>query len=162
MQQLATKMDAQLTTIKTKFLAGEIDEKQIAIEVAKVCTATQKEAFEYGKQTASNEMKVHVKPTHKDTQGIMLMQNKQVIEKMIADIKKKFETNGFEFASENGIISQFFNGLKSLYISGAINLGRETVFEQYPDKVYAFQYSAILDERTTAICRGLDGIVVKP
>jgi len=49
-----------------------------------------------------------------------------------------------------------------LFVIGAINLGREAVFEENTKEIYAYQFSAILDDATTDICRGLDGIVVKP
>jgi hypothetical protein len=102
-------------------------------------------------------------------EGVMLAQNKQIVKRMLDDINARFKQKWYQtFAeysvefSEAGIFSQFFNGLKSLFVMGAINLGRETVFESEPDRVYAFQYSAILDDRTSDLCRSLDGIIVKP
>ena len=44
---------------------------------------------------------------------------------------------------------------------GSVNLGRASIFERYPEKIYAFQYSAILDSKTTETCRSLDGRVVR-
>ena len=39
---------------------------------------------------------------------------------------------------------------------------RVNIFEMYPEKIYAMQYSAILDDRTTDRCLSLDGRIVKP
>lgn len=49
----------------------------------------------------------------------------------------------------------------TLSVTGALNLGRASIAERYPERIYAVQFSAVLDGRTTAICRSLDGIVVK-
>ena len=167
MKRLSDEMDAKLAKIKADLLAGPVA-YDVQDANVKIVTETQKKAFDYWKQTASSEMKVPTKATNSQVVGVMRSQNNTVIGRMLADIKKKYKAKWHssfaeaQFFSENGILSQFFNGLKSLYVMGAINLGRETVFEQYPDRVYAFQYSAILDDRTTDICRGLDGIIVKP
>lgn len=50
----------------------------------------------------------------------------------------------------------------TLSVTGSINMGRSSVFDRYPEQIYGYQFSAILDGRTTAICMSLDGIVVKP
>jgi len=49
----------------------------------------------------------------------------------------------------------------TLSVTGSVNMGRGSIFARYPERVYGFQFSAILDDRTTAICMSLDGIVVK-
>jgi len=49
--------------------------------------------------------------------------------------------------------------MDTLFIIGTINLARETVFEENMALVYAFEYSAILDSKTSNICRDLDGTI---
>lgn len=170
MKRLWEKLDAKLVVVKNDILNGQGSVPyNVETKLAEIVTEVQKEAFDFGKQTASAEMKTKVKPTNKKLEGVMLAQNKQIVKRMLADINAKFKQKWYKtFAeysvefSEAGIFSQFFNGLKSLFVMGAINLGRETVFESEPDRVYAFQYSAILDDRTSDLCRGLDGVIVKP
>ena len=168
MKRLSDEMDAKLAKIKADVLAGPVA-YDIQDAIVKIVTEAQKKAFDYWKQTASSEMKVPTKATNPQVIGVMRSQNNALIAKMLGDIKKKYKASWYKSFSEDaqafsekGIVSQFFNGLKSLYVMGAINLWRETVFEQYPEQVYAFQFSAILDDRTTPICRWLDWIVVKP
>lgn len=50
----------------------------------------------------------------------------------------------------------------TLSVTGSINMGRGSIFARYPERVYGFQFSAILDDRTSAICMSLDGLVVRP
>jgi len=119
-------------------------------------TSIQKDAFNYGRQTASSEMSVATKQTNQKVFDAMRKQNEILIGKMIQDINKKLG----RFTDE-GIISQFMGWLQTLFVSWAINLGRETVYEENPGLIYALQYSAILDGRTTEICRELDGMIVK-
>ena len=47
-------------------------------------------------------------------------------------------------------------------MGGAFNTGRLAVFERYKDKVYGFQYTAVLDRRTTNLCLSLNGRVIGP
>ena len=50
--------------------------------------------------------------------------------------------------------------VKSVGAVGALSMGRTAIYQKYPERIYAFQYSAILDSRTTDYCRALDGKVV--
>lgn len=171
MRRLSLKLDAKLAKVKNDILTWKAgDSEKLVNEIVSIVTEIQKEAFDFWKQTASNEMKVKAKPTNKNLEWIMKKQNTDTIKKMLSDIKKKFDLKWYKrfsewvFAefSETGILSQFFNWLKSLFVMWSINLGRETVREDNPEMVYAFQFSAILDDRTTDICNWLDGVIVKP
>jgi SPP1 gp7 family putative phage head morphogenesis protein len=42
-------------------------------------------------------------------------------------------------------------------VNGAINGGRDKAFKNYKYRLTGYQYSAILDDRTTETCRYLDG-----
>ena len=39
------------------------------------------------------------------------------------------------------------------------NKGRELTFTTYPETIFAFRYTAVLDSRTTDYCKNLDGQV---
>lgn len=124
-----------------------------------IATLIQKEAFDVGKKSAAVEMKVKVPPTNKAIIEVMKKSNRKIIEKIVADINNSLTEKGF---SEEGIVKQFLSGFKTLFVYGSINMWRETIFEKYPEKIYAFQYSAILDWRTTPLCSSLDDMVVSP
>lgn len=47
-------------------------------------------------------------------------------------------------------------------IMGAFHGGRMSVFDKYKDRIYAFQYTAVLDGRTTKFCQSMNGRVVAP
>lgn len=159
-ESLWAELDGYLLKIKDKILSWEnIDD--FVDEIVVRATEIQKKAFDFWKQTASAEMKIRVKPTNKKVEGIMYQQNYATILDMVDQIKKKIDAEVKEY-SELGIISSFLNWLKSLFVFGAINLWRETVFEDNPEMVYAFQYSAILDDRTTDLCNDLDWVIVRP
>ena len=167
-KRMGEKMDQALNAVKADILAGGPPQYDFAKKLTDIVTEIQKEAFDFGKQTASAEMEVKVKATDRKVEGVMYKQNAATIKQMLKDIADRYyqqdlgPVNFSEAFSETGILSQFFNGLKSLFVFAAINLGREAVFEANPEKVYAIQFSAILDNRTTTICRGLDGVIVKP
>jgi len=150
-------------------------------ELAQALTNIQKELFEIGKKTAATEMGVQVPPTAREVSGAIRVQNDAVVAGMISRMElaaKTAITEGIAkkggsitntgtaetvaAASEN--LDKVFTSskatLNTLGITGAVNLGRSSIFERYPEKIYGFQYSAILDDRTTQICRSLDGLIV--
>ena len=49
-----------------------------------------------------------------------------------------------------------------LNIAEAINLGREEGFADIANQIGAYQWSAILDDRTCRICESLDGTYFEP
>ena len=59
------------------------------------------------------------------------------------------------------LFTKAVNNITTLSVTGSLNLGRTSVYERSPEKVYAMQYSAILDGRTTMTCLSLDGRVVR-
>jgi SPP1 gp7 family putative phage head morphogenesis protein len=160
MKKAWTALDAKLQKYIQVLAEGRPDSKTISA-ISQIVTNTQKEMFEFWKTAASTEMGVSVPKTKDEVKWAMRKQNDKIIATMINDIWKKFKKAGYEF-SQNGIISQFFNGLKSLFVSWAINLWRQTIFENNQDQIYALQYSAILDDKTTKTCRKLDWLIVKP
>lgn len=88
----------------------------------------------------------------------------QVVQKNGGSVKNTTASEAVSAATAN--IDRAIEGAKatvtSLGVTGTINMGRAFVFERFPEKVYAFQFSAILDARTTDTCRSLDGRIVKP
>lgn len=163
---------AAIGTIKAKYTA----------DLSQALTDVQKEMFEIGKKSAAVEMSVQVPATKAEVRWAMRVQNDAMIEWMVNDmevtakkaatqvINKKggsiTTTNSAEAVAAAGesidkVISGQVNTLKTLWITGSVNLGRSSIFERYPEKIYWFQFSAILDNRTTETCRSLDGRVVK-
>ena len=59
------------------------------------------------------------------------------------------------------VLDQAFGIVNTVSIGQAFNSGRKSVAFINPTKVYAAQYSAILDDRTSDRCLSLDGTVVK-
>lgn len=131
-------------------------EKDIA-KLVNIVTLIQKESFELWKKTASQEMNLKTIPTNKKIIDKFKEDNKKIIEKMIIDIRERFKEKWF---SENWIVTQFLNWLKTLFVYASINLWRETIFETNKELIYAFEYSAILDNRTSDICKKLDWIII--
>lgn len=152
-------------------------------ELSQTITDIQKEMFEIWKKTASTEIWVSVPPTKAEVRWAMRVQNDALVEKIISDVEtagtlattqiinKKggsitstgsVEAISWARESIDNTLTKWLNTLTTLWVTGAINLGRSSIFERYPEKVYAMQYSAILDGRTTARCLSLDWRVVKP
>lgn len=152
-------------------------------KLSSALTEVQKEMFEFWKKTAAAEMSAKVPPTRKEVRGALRVQNDNIVKWAIADLETKTRTavmtnvNNHAWsitwtntaaavsAASQAIdvtIAKVANNLKTLWLIGAVNMWRATIYERYPEKIYWFQYSAIMDERTTDYCASLDGRVVKP
>lgn len=155
---LSKLLDEKLLELIPNFAQRkDIDKnKEVLVDIL---TVIQKEAFEVWKKSAATEMKLNPPSTNKAVVWVMKKGNVKIVDSLVDKIYERFEEKGF---SEEWIVKQFMNWLKTLFIVWSINLWRDTVFEQNPEQVYAFQYSAILDWATTDLCRSLDWMVVKP
>ena len=140
-------------------LAQKKANDKIINQIVNIVTLIQKEAFEIWKKSASSEMKIKTSKTNSKIINIMKKNNKKIITKIINDINLNLISKWF---SEKWIVKQFLNWLKTLFVYWSINMWREVVFEQNPEQIYAFQYSAILDWATTDLCRSLDWLIINP
>jgi SPP1 gp7 family putative phage head morphogenesis protein len=152
-------------------------------DLAGALTEAQKELFELGKQTASAEIQVPRPPTKSEVRGAMRIQNDVLVAEATAQMENATKKTVIDMlrgyggsitdATAPAIVKELQtvldnkaqklnNSLLTVNTTGALNLGRATIFEKHAEKIYAFQYSAILDRRTTDRCRSLDGRVVKP
>lgn len=151
-------------------------------DVSKLITEVQKDMFEMWKKTASTEMWVVVPDTAAEVKGVIKLQADALTNKIEADMVNNAKLTATSIISRkagdivatgkwrvgeavkqslDAYITKTASSVWTLGVTMAINLGRATVFERYPEKVYAVQYSAIIDERTTDRCLSLDGRVVK-
>lgn len=64
--------------------------------------------------------------------------------------------------SIDSVVKKSLAPIQTVSVIGSLNTGRGSSFSSNIDGVYAFQYSAILDSRTTDRCMSLDGRVVAP
>ena len=146
-------------------------------------TEVQKAMFEIWKKSTSIEMGKKVPWTLKEVKGAMRVQNAAIVENIINDIETSVKLTVAEVITAKGgaisavwaietiaavkevldkRIKQAQTALSSLWVSGAVNLWRSTIYEQFPKEIFAMQFSAILDGKTTHTCQSLDGRVVKP
>jgi SPP1 gp7 family putative phage head morphogenesis protein len=138
------------------------------------------EAYVYGKNGASDELDKKAPATPTESKNFFRDNAKAVSDKQFADLifkvnakvaegrrKDQLDTSlsiGEIIAGISGIFSDFYSSVIGLTASAVVamgvNKGRKDVFEKYSDDVYAYQYSAILDEKTCNICDDLDGKVL--
>lgn len=158
-------------------------EASMTSELAQLLTDIQKEMFEIWKKSAAVEMNVAVPSTKAEVKGAMRVQNDAIVWSIINNIETATKTTATWIIAKHwwsvtstsaaevvGAVSQTLdkvfdkakNTVKWLTLTWSINLWRSSIFERYPEKIYWFQFSAILDWRTTETCRSLDWRVVLP
>ena len=138
------------------------------------------EAYVYGKNGASDELDKKAPATPKDSKDFFRDNANTVADKQFSDLLFQVNTKVSEgrrkdqlstelsvgeiLASITGIFKEYYD--KVIGITAAttvaigVNKGRKDVFDKYNTDIYAYQYSAILDEKTCPICDDLDGKVV--
>ena len=138
------------------------------------------EAYVYGKNGASDELDKKAPPTPAESRNFFRDNAKSVSDKQFADLlfnitSKVSEARRKDQLSTELSIGEVLAGLAVVFkdyydkvigitaaatVAIGVNKGRKDVFEKYSEDVYAYQYSAILDEKTCTLCDGLDGIVL--
>lgn len=118
MQRFAGEIDYKITTFLPLISQRNFGKKDFD-NLVEICTKSQKEAFEFGKQAAAAEIEIVTPKTAASTYDVMYTQNEEELALRLEDIYTRLESKGY---SEEGIVSQFLNGLKSIFVYGAINM----------------------------------------
>jgi len=133
-------------------------------------------AYEIGKLSASNEMDVNAPRTYDDIIDLLTVKADSIASKVTQDLLNKVKLNTLEHIEKATPVDDATSSLQGLltnevirhtgYLAsnvtvGGINQGRISVFEEYPEKIYAVQRSEILDSRVCNYCLSMDGRVVQ-
>jgi len=149
-------------------------------DLSKVLSDAQKELFDTGKVSASKELDVKTPATKKETAALIKLQSDALTKEYANRLEDTAKTAAADVIRNNGsitsltpeamaagvsgtintIATRMTNKLGTVSTIGALNIGRDSVVQRYPERVYAMQYSAIMDKRTTNLCLSLDGRVV--
>lgn len=162
-----------------KITSKNIFDENLKNQYIKVLKESGLDAYTYGKNDASDEIKVAIPTTPKESKAFFQDNAISVVEKQLSDLTFKIQAevskarrkDQLSKFSASDIISalNIMTGLyyqdtvgltASVLVSIGINRGRKDVFDEYKDQVYAYQYSALLDNRTCKTCEALDGKVL--
>lgn len=140
------------------------------------------DAYNYAKVGAADEMGVRAPQTPKETRDLINSQAQQTVDKQFAELKFEI-TNAVTTAQRKAQLSTHVDlaisdviGTIGTLIGGyydskigitagiittiGINIGRDDAFKANAKNISRYQYSAILDDATCAICEDLDGMVL--
>lgn len=144
-----------------------------------------RDAYEFGKKGAADELKVAAPATKRDSLAFIAQSAQSITDKQMAEltfivraaILKRVRKNQLDDTiDEEGnyvtdAIDEVTAEAKMLFdnkvsltgavaVAQALNRGRMDAYQANRASIYAFQWSAVLDQRTCPICQGLDGSVV--
>lgn len=132
------------------------------------------QAYETGKITASNELRVPAPKNSTEVINVLTTQSSIISEKMMIDllneaklsvlaqIQQLTPTDEAMAALESILTDRLINQTgyaASAIVVGGINSGRNDLFGENEEKVYAIQRSEILDDRVCNYCLSMDGRV---
>lgn len=185
---LSGSLSDEINTEKERYL-GEVEAKITAKDwlglaliapafsgrLSKLYADTMKNLFEVGKKTASDEIKTVSPPTDRDLPGVLRSQafaqenyiqtqmatttQTEVLYNIQRGATTEFTMQQVRKALDNKI-AKMVRASGTQAMMGAFAGGRMSVFEKNKDKIYAFQYTAVLDSRTTRFCLSMNGRVV--
>jgi hypothetical protein len=134
-----------------------------------------KNAYETGKLTASNELDINAPKISTAAINFISTQPNIIADKLTTDLLNTTKLTVLQQIQNNTPVDQGIKDLENLLndsigsasaltssviTAGGINMGRQSVFDGNPDKIYALQRSEILDERVCNYCVSMDGRVV--
>jgi len=146
------------------------------VEIREVVLASLSKAFEIGKMSASNEMNVAAPKTTTELINLLTTRANAITGRLtnklldqakltvIQQIEQGTEVDDALKALETILTDEIQTSIGltgSVTTMGGINQGRASVFDEYPEKIYAVQRSEILDERICNFCLSMDGRVVQ-
>lgn len=184
---IADGATAKLTKYLEDGAYDKVNEKNLIDEnlrnqYIKLIKDTSLEAYIYGKNGAADEIERKAPATPKESKDFFREQSISVSDKQFADLvfqvqqevqkgrrKDQLAKNanlsvGEIIAKVAAVFATFFSDNIGLTAAAtvvtAINLGRKDTFKAHSKDIASYQFSAILDTRTCAICKDLDGRVV--
>lgn len=197
MQRTMDKLEASLDE-KTKALLHAEREKYIAAltkavnagnkdaikaatlklqsDYAAILKEHMKQAYEYGKMSAANEMKIAAPSNPKEILNQIDIQSDAIADMHVNEITNasktamvnamnKGESVAAALAAADAIaakkIDELVRNTTQIVMSGYINTGRNDVFKANSKKIYALQRSEILDFRTCNYCLSIDGRIIE-
>lgn len=146
-------------------------------DIAKIYADNMKTVFEVGKKTASDELGVTSPETSKDVRWLYRAQAQQMEDKIANEMAITAQSEALYNIARGAVASYTLDMVQKAVdtklskivvasgtqaMGGAFNTGRLAVFEKHRDMIYAFQYTAVLDRRTTNLCMSLNGRVIGP
>jgi len=146
-------------------------------DIAKIYADNMKTVFEVGKKTASDELGVTSPETNKDVRWLYRAQAQQMEDKIANEMAITAQSEALYNIARGAVASYTLDMVQKAVdtklskivvasgtqaMGGAFNTGRLAVFEKHRDMIYAFQYTAVLDRRTTNLCMSLNGRVIGP
>lgn len=183
-EAMVTKIEKLINQEDYKEIAeGELIPKQIGDKYRKVVSETMMSAYNFAKLGAADELNVNAPSTKQKSKQIIKQEATAIVDKQFSDltftareIVNKERRNGqlstgdtklalFDVLRDVAAAVALYSDNRiaaggSVIVNKAINLGRSDVFEANDGKIYGYQYSALLDQRTCPICEDLDGSVV--
>ena len=132
------------------------------------------ELIEFGKVTSANELGVSVPRTTKQQQNATESEIDLIVQDQQARLRTRLvgaantalvaeiPENEAKIRLENEF-DNFFNTVLmptiGLLVGKSLNSGRGITFKANDKKIFAYRYTAVIDNRTTDFCRELDGAV---
>jgi len=133
-------------------------------------------AFERGKISASNEMDVAAPRTSNKMINLLTTKANAIADRLTNRLLDKAKLTVIQQIEQATPVTEAVSDLEkileddmltaagltaSVTTVGGINQGRLSVFDEYPEMIYALQRSEILDNRICNFCLSIDGRVVE-
>jgi hypothetical protein len=149
---------------------------KVQADYARIIKNAAKNALEYGKNNAAQEMGVNAPANPAAMLRQIDIQSDAIAQHQIAQIVGESKTALVEalnkglsitaaLAAADAVAQETIDGLVSdttaILLSGYVNHGRGVTHDANDDKIYALQRSELLDSRTCNYCLSVDGRIIE-
>jgi hypothetical protein len=153
-------------TMPTSLLAIEISEMQSDIEKAYIT------AYEFGKTEGAREM-AKARITTPDADRQFIADHSYTLASKYAEDMKNEACLSVQNSVRSGIVGAVaiakkamieksikqIESLVPILVTGGVNQGIGTVYQNFQEEIWGWEYVAVLDSRTSPLCLSLDGRV---
>lgn len=178
---LETARNQYMTKFTKAALAGDTQAikdatLKIQADYARIIKSALKSSFEFGKTNAAKEIGADAPANPTDMLRQIDIQSAAIADQQIAEIVtesknayvqalNKNESTTAALAAADAAMAEAIDRLtrdtRAILVSGYVNHGRDAVFDQNADDIYALQRSELLDAHTCNYCLSIDGRVIE-
>ncbi len=156
-----------------------IDElfNQFKFEISDLVMSQQQEAFEFGKRSASRDLKVTPPATTDEQLNLMKTRSSAIADDLATTVKNNVKLQAVQHLTQDTnpadavesirknvgkTINTKTDATASANLMGGFNQGRLATYEANKDKIYALQRSELLDKKICNYCLSIDSRVITP
>lgn len=182
LELVESELSILLARIRVALRTGNINTindlfNQFRFEISDLIYTQQQEAFEFGKRTASRDLKVAPPATTEQQLELMNTRATAIADDLASTVKNNVKLQAVQHLTQETPPAEAVESIRSSVsktvnvktdatasttVMGGFNQGRMATYEANKDRIYALQRSELLDDKICNYCLSMDSRVITP